>query len=76
MLAAGAIGSPQLLMLSGIGRPEELRCLGIRTVAENPQVGRNLQDHLDFCTLSKCTQKDQLRFQFLAGVDRRRCGTC
>jgi len=56
ILAAGAIASPQLLMLSGIGRADELRALGIQTVAESPQVGRNLQDHLDFCTLSKCTQ--------------------
>ncbi len=57
ILAAGTIGSPQLLMLSGVGPPEELRALGIPTVAESLQVGRNLQDHLDFCTLSKCTQK-------------------
>ena len=57
ILAAGAIASPQLLMLSGIGRPDELRALGIGTVAESPQVGGNLQDHLDFCTLSKCTQR-------------------
>jgi choline dehydrogenase len=57
ILAAGTIASPQLLMLSGIGRPDELGALGIQTVAECPQVGANLQDHLDFCTLSKCTQK-------------------
>ena len=43
-------------MLSGIGRPDELRGLGIEPVAESPEVGRNLQDHLDFCTLSKCTR--------------------
>ncbi len=65
ILAAGAIASPQLLMLSGIGRPEELNALGIQTVAESPQVGRNLQDHLDFCTLSKCTQKVSYDFNFL-----------
>jgi choline dehydrogenase len=56
IVAAGAIASPQLLMLSGIGRPDELNAVGIGTVAESPQVGANLQDHLDFCTLSKCTQ--------------------
>jgi choline dehydrogenase len=56
ILAAGAIGSPQLLLLSGIGRPDELRAVGINTVAESPEVGHNLQDHLDFCTLSKCTR--------------------
>jgi choline dehydrogenase len=56
ILAAGAIGSPHLLMLSGIGRPDELRRFGIEPVAESPEVGINLQDHLDFCTLSKCTR--------------------
>jgi choline dehydrogenase len=64
ILAAGAIASPQLLMLSGIGRPDEQRALGIPTVAENLQVGRNLQDHLDFCTLNKCTQKITYDFNF------------
>jgi choline dehydrogenase len=56
ILSAGAVASPQLLMLSGVGRLDELSALGIQPVAENPQVGRNLQDHIDFCTLSKCTQ--------------------
>ena len=55
ILAAGAIASPQLLMLSGVGPAEMLRGLGIPIVAERAEVGRNLQDHLDFCTLSKCT---------------------
>ena len=56
LLAAGSIGSAQLLLLSGVGPPDELRALGIAVTAEAPEVGRNLQDHLDFCTLSKCTQ--------------------
>jgi choline dehydrogenase len=64
ILAAGTIGSPHLLMLSGIGRPDEQRALGIPTLAENPEVGRNLQDHLDFCTLNKCTQKVTYDFNF------------
>jgi choline dehydrogenase-like flavoprotein len=46
VLAAGAIGSPQLLSLSGIGRPEWLAPLGIETVLERRGVGANLQDHL------------------------------
>jgi choline dehydrogenase len=46
ILAAGAIGSPQLLMLSGVGDPEVLRPLDIEPVTERPEVGRNLQDHL------------------------------
>jgi choline dehydrogenase len=54
LLCAGAIGSPQLLLLSGIGPPAELEALGIEVTAGSSEVGRNLQDHLDFCTLSQC----------------------
>lgn len=46
VLSAGAIGSPQLLQLSGIGDGERLRALGIDVVHHNAQVGANLQDHL------------------------------
>lgn len=56
LLAAGAIGSPQLLLLSGIGPADQLRALDIPVVAESAEVGANLQDHLDYCTLYKCTQ--------------------
>jgi choline dehydrogenase len=56
LLAAGAIGSPHLLLLSGVGPGEHLRRMGVPVVADNPEVGRNLQDHLDFCTVSRCTQ--------------------
>jgi choline dehydrogenase len=45
VLCAGAIGSPQLLMLSGIGPAAQLRGLGIRAVADLADVGQNLQDH-------------------------------
>lgn len=45
ILAGGTIGTPHLLMLSGIGRPDELREHGIDVVADVPQVGDNLQDH-------------------------------
>jgi choline dehydrogenase len=45
ILCAGAINSPQLLMLSGIGESSALRELGIDTVMDAPEVGRNLQDH-------------------------------
>ncbi|MFD1218411.1 GMC family oxidoreductase [Microbulbifer celer] len=47
ILSAGAIQSPQLLMLSGIGPEGELRKLGIVPQAHLPGVGQNLQDHLD-----------------------------
>ncbi len=56
LLAAGAIGSPQLLLLSGVGPADDLRELGLPVVAHSPEVGRNLQDHLDFCTVSRCTR--------------------
>jgi choline dehydrogenase len=45
ILAAGAIGSPQLLMLSGIGPADDLREHGIYVIADNPAVGANLMDH-------------------------------
>ncbi len=47
ILSAGAFGSPQLLLLSGIGPEDELRAHGIAPVHILPGVGRNLQDHLD-----------------------------
>ncbi len=47
ILAAGAVGSPHLLLLSGIGPREELRAFGIDVRHALPGVGRNLQDHLD-----------------------------
>jgi choline dehydrogenase len=47
VLAAGAINSPQLLLLSGIGPAAELRALGISVTHDLPGVGKNLQDHLN-----------------------------
>eukprot|EP00040_Diaphanoeca_grandis_P034175 m.210675 g.210675 ORF g.210675 m.210675 type:complete len:602 (+) comp33087_c0_seq2:97-1902(+) len=47
IIAAGAINSPQLLMLSGIGNTDELAKHGIEPVHHLPGVGENLQDHLD-----------------------------
>ena len=46
ILSGGAINSPQLLMLSGIGAADDLRKLGIDVIADLPGVGKNLQDHL------------------------------
>jgi choline dehydrogenase len=47
ILCGGAINSPQLLQLSGVGAAEDLRALGIPVVADLPGVGANLQDHLE-----------------------------
>ncbi|WP_031554416.1 GMC family oxidoreductase [Parvularcula oceani] len=50
ILCAGAIGTPQLLMLSGVGPSAHLRRHGIGLVADRPGVGANLRDHLDLLT--------------------------
>ncbi|WP_144815543.1 GMC family oxidoreductase [Aerolutibacter ruishenii] len=57
LLSGGAINSPQLLMLSGIGPAGELRRHGIDVRVDVPDVGGNLQDHLDVCTLRHATQR-------------------
>ncbi|WP_147652526.1 GMC family oxidoreductase [Vulcaniibacterium gelatinicum] len=56
LLCGGAINSPQLLMLSGIGPADELRRHGIAVLHDAPGVGANLQDHLDICTLHHATR--------------------
>ena len=56
VLAAGAIASPQLLMLSGIGPAEELSRLGIAVTADRARVGRGLRDHLNVRTSYTCTR--------------------
>ncbi|WP_029060085.1 choline dehydrogenase [Stappia stellulata] len=56
IVAASAINSPRLLMLSGIGDSEALQQLGIETVAHRPGVGQNLQDHLELYIQQTCTQ--------------------
>ena len=56
LLSGGALNSPQMLMLSGIGPAEQLRKHGLDVVADLPGVGANLQDHLDICTLQRCTK--------------------
>ena len=56
VLCAGAIGSPQILMLSGIGPGAALSQLGIPVVADLPGVGQNLRDHLATGVTFKCTR--------------------
>jgi choline dehydrogenase len=65
LLCAGAINSPQLLMLSGIGPAAHLSELGIPVALDLPGVGENLQDHLDVCTLYKSTQAVTYDFNLL-----------
>lgn len=54
ILSGGAINSPQLLLLSGVGPAEALRALGIPVVHDAREVGRNLQDHLDVIVVHGC----------------------
>jgi choline dehydrogenase len=56
ILAAGALQSPQLLQLSGIGPPDLLRSFGIAVRHPLPGVGENLQDHLQARVIFRCTQ--------------------
>ena len=56
IVCAGAVQSPQILMLSGIGDPDSLKKLGIEVQAESPNVGKNLQDHLDITVIHEMTQ--------------------
>ena len=55
IVTAGAIGSPKLLMLSGIGPAEELQAAGVAPVHDLPGVGRNLQDHMDVYAINELT---------------------
>lgn len=56
ILAAGALQSPQLLQLSGVGPADLLREHAIAVVADRPGVGENLQDHLQLRLVFKCTK--------------------
>ncbi|MEX2534446.1 MAG: choline dehydrogenase [Trueperaceae bacterium] len=56
ILCGGAINTPQLLQLSGVGDAQHLRSLGIGTVAHLPGVGQNLQDHLEVYIQHACKQ--------------------
>jgi len=56
ILCGGAINSPQLLQLSGVGNGAELGALGISTVVDLPGVGENLQDHLEVYIQYACTE--------------------
>ena len=55
LVTSGAIGSPRLLMLSGIGPADHLRSVGVEVRHDLPGVGQNLQDHLDLCVLAECS---------------------
>jgi choline dehydrogenase-like flavoprotein len=74
ILCAGAIGSPKLLLNSGIGPADHLRSVGIEPVHDLPGVGSNLQDHLDLFVICECTgdhsydKYARLHWSLLAGI--------
>lgn len=56
VLCGGAINTPQILQLSGVGKASDLEKLGIKVVKDLPGVGSNLQDHLEVYVQYSCTQ--------------------
>lgn len=54
LVTSGAVGSPKLLMLSGIGPAEHLRSVGVEVVHDLPAVGENFHDHMDVFVVSEC----------------------
>jgi len=66
LVCAGAVQSPQILQLSGIGDPEDLTPHGIKVLHALPGVGKNLQDHLDV-TLSWLTKNVQTAYSYNKG---------
>jgi choline dehydrogenase len=69
LLAAGAVQSPQILQLSGIGDPDQLKAVGVAPVHELKGVGANLQDHLDVI-LAWETPSTKAAYSASTGVNR------
>ena len=57
ILSGGAINSPQLLQLSGVGNADELKAIDIPVIQHLPGVGENLQDHLEIAVQQRCTRR-------------------
>ncbi|WP_234430456.1 GMC family oxidoreductase N-terminal domain-containing protein, partial [Brucella melitensis] len=55
IVSSGAIGSPKLLLQSGIGPADHLKKVGIAVKHDLPGVGENMQDHLDLFVIAECT---------------------
>jgi len=74
IVSAGAIGSPRLLMLSGIGPADHLNQVGVTVHHDLPGVGANLQDHIDVCAIAALRGSDSYdgwerpHLSFLAGL--------
>lgn len=70
ILAAGAIGTPFILQHSGVGDAEHLNSLGINTVVNSPEVGKNLQDHLFGHIKFKAKETKHSRNQIMGSTPR------
>ena len=68
ILSAGAFGSPQIMLRSGIGAKNELKAHGIETKLDLPGVGKNLQDHIDYVRTFKYFSTDAIGFSFSSFV--------
>lgn len=74
ILSAGAIGSPQLLQVSGVGEGSHLQTLGINLVADSPEVGENLQDHLQIRAVYKTRKPVTLNDELSNPLQKARAG--
>jgi choline dehydrogenase len=74
ILAAGSIGSIQILKLSGVGDASELKRLGIAVVLDKPGVGNNLQDHLQLRLIYKVVGAKTLNETYRSLIGRARMG--
>ena len=74
ILAAGAIGSPQILELSGVGAGARLRDIGVGVVKDLPGVGENLQDHLQLRPIFKVSGARTLNVDYLSLLKRAKMG--
>ena len=74
ILAAGSIGSVQILKLSGVGGADELKRLGIPLVLDKPGVGENLQDHLQLRLIYKISGAKTLNQAYRSLLGRARMG--
>lgn len=74
VLSAGAIGSPQILQVSGVGPADRLQPLGIDVVADSPDVGENLQDHLQIRSVYKTRQAVTLNDELSNPLQKARAG--
>jgi len=66
ILSAGTINSPQLLQISGIGNQKHLNKIGVKTIIDLPEVGENLQDHLQCQIIYKCKKNISLNSDLIS----------